>query len=53
MILEGKLRAEASQGYPYSDVTGHLNLRESLKICGCILLTSEPDVSLQRQCKIN
>lgn len=53
MILEGKLRGEAGQGYPYSDVTSHLNLRESLKICACILLTSEADVSLLRQCKVN
>lgn len=53
MILEGKLRAEASQGYLGSDVTGHLNLRESLKFCGCILPTSEPEVSSQRQCKMS
>lgn len=53
MILEDLLRAEARQSSPGSGVTCHLNLRESLKLCGCILTTTKPEVSSQRQCKIS
>lgn len=53
MILEDLLRAEAKQSSPGSGVTCHLNLRESLKLCSCVLTTSEPEVSCQRQCKMS